>query len=192
MLLMIDNYDSFTYNVVQFLGELGAEILVYRNDAITLDEIEAMAPDQIVLSPGPCTPDQAGISLAVVERFAGKTPILGICLGHQSIGQAFGGRIIRAGKVMHGKLSPIHHQAAGVFRGLSNPLTATRYHSLVIDKATLPESLEITAWTEDENGNLEEIMAVRHKSLTVEGVQFHPESIMSEHGHQLLENFLQA
>lgn len=192
MLLMIDNYDSFTYNVVQFLGELGAEVQVYRNDAITLDEIEAMAPDQIVLSPGPCTPDQAGISLAVVERFAGKTPILGICLGHQSIGQAFGGRIIRAGKVMHGKLSPIHHQAAGVFRGLSNPLTATRYHSLVIDKATLPDSLEITAWTEDENGNLEEIMAVRHKSLAVEGVQFHPESIMSEHGHQLLENFLQA
>ena len=192
MLLMIDNYDSFTYNVVQFLGELGAEVQVYRNDAITLDEIEAMAPDQIVLSPGPCTPDQAGISLAVVERFAGKTPILGICLGHQSIGQAFGGRIIRAAKVMHGKLSPIHHQATGVFRGLSNPLTATRSHSLVIDKATLPESLEITAWTEDENGNLEEIMAVRHKSLAVEGVQFHPESIMSEHGHQLLENFLQA
>ena len=192
MLLMIDNYDSFTYNVVQFLGELGVEVQVYRNDAITLDEIEAMAPDQIVLSPGPCTPDQAGISLAVVERFAGKTPILGICLGHQSIGQAFGGRIIRAAKVMHGKLSPIHHQATGVFRGLSNPLTATRYHSLVIDKATLPESLEITAWTEDENGNLEEIMAVRHKSLAVEGVQFHPESIMSEHGHQLLENFLQA
>ena len=192
MLLMIDNYDSFTYNVVQFLGELGAEVQVYRNDAITLDEIEAMAPDQIVLSPGPCTPDQAGISLAVVERFAGKTPILGICLGHQSIGQAFGGRIIRAAKVMHGKLSPIHHQATGVFRGLSNPLTATRYHSLVIDKATLPDSLEITAWTEDENGNLEEIMAVRHKSLAVEGMQFHPESIMSEHGHQLLENFLQA
>ena len=192
MLLMIDNYDSFTYNVVQFLGELGAEVQVYRNDAITLDEIEAMAPDQIVLSPGPCTPDQAGISLAVVERLAGKIPILGICLGHQSIGQAFGGRIIRAAKVMHGKLSPIHHQATGVFRGLSNPLTATRYHSLVIDKATLPESLEITAWTEDENGNLEEIMAVRHKSLAVEGVQFHPESIMSEHGHQLLENFLQA
>ena len=192
MLLMIDNYDSFTYNVVQFLGELGAEVQVYRNDAITLDEIEAMAPDQIVLSPGPCTPDQAGISLAVVERFAGKTPILGICLGHQSIGQAFGGRIIRAAKVMHGKLSPIHHQATGVFRGLSNPLTATRYHSLVIDKATLPDSLEITAWTEDENGNLEEIMAVRHKSLAVEGGQFHPESIMSEHGHQLLENFLHA
>ncbi len=192
MLLMIDNYDSFTYNVVQFLGELGADVQVYRNDAITLDEIEAMAPDQIVLSPGPCTPDQAGISLAVVERFAGKTPILGICLGHQSIGQAFGGRIIRAGKVMHGKLSPIHHQATGIFQGLSNPLTATRYHSLVIDKATLPDSLEITAWTEDENGNLEEIMAVRHKSLAVEGVQFHPESIMSEHGHQLLENFLQA
>ena len=192
MLLMIDNYDSFTYNVVQFLGELGAEVLVYRNDAITLDEIEAMAPDQIVLSPGPCTPNQAGISLAVVERFAGKMPILGICLGHQSIGQAFGGRIIRAAKVMHGKLSPIHHQATGVFRDLSNPLTATRYHSLVIEKATLPDSLEITAWTEDENGNLEEIMAVRHKSLAVEGVQFHPESIMSEHGHQLLQNFLQA
>ena len=192
MLLMIDNYDSFTYNVVQFLGELGAEVQVYRNDAISLEEIEAMAPEQIVLSPGPCTPDQAGISLAVVERFAVKMPILGICLGHQSIGQAFGGRIIRAGKVMHGKLSPIHHQATGVFRGLANPLTATRYHSLVIDKATLPESLEITAWTEDENGNLEEIMAVRHRSLAVEGVQFHPESIMSEHGHQLLKNFLQA
>ena len=192
MILMIDNYDSFTYNVVQFLGELGAEVQVYRNDAISLEEIEAMAPEQIVLSPGPCTPDQAGISLAVVERFAVKMPILGVCLGHQSIGQAFGGRIIRAGKVMHGKLSPIHHQATGVFRGLSNPLTATRYHSLVIDKATLPESLEITAWTEDENGNLEEIMAVRHKSLAVEGVQFHPESIMSEHGHQLLKNFLQA
>ena len=192
MLLMIDNYDSFTYNVVQFLGELGAEVQVYRNDAISLEEIEAMAPDQIVLSPGPCTPDQAGISLAVVERFAVKMPILGICLGHQSIGQAFGGRIIRAGKVMHGKLSPIHHRATGVFRGLANPMTATRYHSLVIDKATLPESLEITAWTEDENGNLEEIMAVRHKSFAVEGVQFHPESIMSEHGHQLLKNFLQT
>ena len=191
MLLMIDNYDSFTYNVVQFLGELGAEVQVYRNDAVTLDEIEAIAPDQIVLSPGPCTPDLAGISLAVVERFAGKMPILGICLGHQSIGQAFGGRIIRAGKVMHGKLSPIHHQATGVFRGLANPLMATRYHSLVIDKATVPESLEITAWTEDKNGNLEDIMAVRHKSLAVEGVQFHPESIMSEHGHQLLKNFLQ-
>ncbi|MBQ85395.1 MAG: anthranilate/aminodeoxychorismate synthase component II [Gammaproteobacteria bacterium] len=192
MLLMIDNYDSFTYNVVQFLGELGAEVQVYRNDAITLEDIEAMAPDQIVLSPGPCTPDQAGISLAVVERFASKMPILGICLGHQSIGQAFGGRIIRASKVMHGKLSPIHHQGTGLFRGLANPMTATRYHSLVIDKATLPDSLEITAWTEDENGNLEEIMAVRHKSLPAEGVQFHPESIMSEHGHQLLENFLQA
>ena len=192
MLLMIDNYDSFTYNVVQFLGELGAEVQVYRNDAITLEDIEAMAPDQIVLSPGPCTPDQAGMSLAVVERFASKMPILGICLGHQSIGQAFGGRIIRASKVMHGKLSPIHHQGTGLFRGLANPMTATRYHSLVIDKATLPDSLEITAWTEDENGNLEEIMAVRHKSLPAEGVQFHPESIMSEHGHQLLENFLQA
>ena len=192
MLLMIDNYDSFTYNVVQFLGELGAEVQVYRNDAITLEEIEAMAPDQIVLSPGPCTPDQAGISLAVVERFASKMPILGICLGHQSIGQAFGGHIIRASKVMHGKLSPIHHQGTGLFRGLANPMTATRYHSLVIDKATLPDSLEITAWTEDEKGNLEEIMAVRHKSLPAEGVQFHPESIMSEHGHQLLENFLKA
>ena len=192
MLLMIDNYDSFTYNVVQFLCELGAEVQVYRNDAITLDEIEAMAPDQIILSPGPCTPDQAGISLVVVENFAGKTPILGICLGHQCIGQAFGGHIVRARKVMHGKLSPIHHRATGVFRGLAKPLTATRYHSLVIDQATLPESLEITAWTEDGNGNLEEIMAVRHKSLAVEGVQFHPESIMSEHGHQLLRNFLEA
>ena len=192
MLLMIDNYDSFTYNVVQFLGELGAEVQVYRNDAISLEEIEAMAPDQIVLSPGPCTPDQAGISVAVVERFAGKTPILGICLGHQSIGQAFGGRIIRAEKIMHGKLSSIHHLSTGVFRGLSNPLIATRYHSLVLDKANLAESLEITAWTEDEEGRLEEIMAVRHRSLAVEGVQFHPESILSENGHQLLKNFLEG
>ena len=192
MLLMIDNYDSFTYNVVQYLGELGADVSVFRNDAITIDEITALQPERIVLSPGPCTPNQAGVSMAVVEEFAGKVPMLGICLGHQSIGQAFGGEITRAGRVMHGKLSPIHHNGQGVFAGLSNPFTATRYHSLVIDKASLPEELEITAWTEDESGEIEEIMGVRHKTLAVEGVQFHPESISSEFGHQLLKNFLTA
>ena len=192
MLLMIDNYDSFTYNVVQYLGELGADVQVYRNDEIDLQQIEAMAPSQIVISPGPCTPNEAGISTAVIKHFAGKIPMLGICLGHQSIGQVFGGEIVRAGKVMHGKLSSIHHNGEGVFKDLSNPLTATRYHSLVIDSKSVPDCLEVTAWTEDEAGNREEIMGVRHKELAVEGVQFHPESILSEHGHQLLQNFLDA
>jgi anthranilate synthase component 2 len=192
MLLMIDNYDSFTYNIVQYLGELGAQVQVYRNDAITLEQIEALRPQHIVISPGPCTPNEAGISVPVIKHFAGRIPLLGICLGHQGIGQAFGGDVIRARKVMHGKLSPIHHADKGVFQGLSNPFTATRYHSLVIDRRTLPECLEITAWTVDDLGNMDEIMGVRHRTLAVEGVQFHPESILSEHGHQLLKNFLDA
>jgi anthranilate synthase component II len=190
MLLMIDNYDSFTYNVVQYLGELGADVRVFRNDAISIDEIEKLAPQQLVISPGPCTPNEAGISMAAISHFSGKIPILGICLGHQSIGQAYGGNIVRAGKVMHGKLSPIQHNKKGVFHNLQEPFTATRYHSLVIDKESLPDCLEVTAWTEDAAGNQEEIMGVRHKELLVEGVQFHPESILSEHGHQLLKNFL--
>lgn len=190
MLLMIDNYDSFTYNVVQYFGELGADVQVFRNDAIDIATIEQLQPDQIVISPGPCTPNEAGISTAVISHFAGKIPILGICLGHQSIGQVFGGKIVRAGKVMHGKLSRIHHTGAGVFAGLESPFTATRYHSLVIERSSLPSCLELTAWTEDEAGNIEEIMGVRHKELAVEGVQFHPESILSQHGHQLLHNFL--
>ncbi len=192
MLLMIDNYDSFTYNIVQYLGELGAQVQVYRNDAITLEQIEALQPQHIVISPGPCTPNEAGLSVPVIKHFAGRIPLLGICLGHQGIGQAFGGDVIRARKVMHGKLSPIHHADKGVFKGLSNPFTATRYHSLVIDRRTLPECLEITAWTVDDEGNMDEIMGVRHRTLAVEGVQFHPESILSEHGHQLLKNFLDA
>ena len=190
MLLMIDNYDSFTFNVVQYLMELGEDVAVWRNDAISVDAILEAAPEKIVISPGPCTPNEAGISLEVIERLAGRIPILGICLGHQSIGQAFGGHIIRAPKVMHGKLSAIHHSGVGVFEGLPSPYQATRYHSLVIDPSTLPESLEVTAWTEDESGELEAIMGVRHRSLSVEGVQFHPESILSEHGHALLKNFL--
>ena len=190
MLLMIDNYDSFTFNVVQYLMELGENVEVWRNDEISVDEIIKAAPEKIVISPGPCTPNEAGISLDVIERLAGSIPILGICLGHQSIGQAFGGHIIRAPKVMHGKLSAIHHSGVGVFEGLPSPYQATRYHSLVIDPSTLPESLEVTAWTEDESGKLEAIMGVRHRSLSVEGVQFHPESILSEHGHSLLKNFL--
>ncbi len=192
MLLMLDNYDSFTYNVVQYLGELGADVQVFRNDAITVDEIAALQPQQIVVSPGPCTPNEAGISMAVIQHFAGKIPLLGICLGHQSIGQVFGGKVVRAGKVMHGKLSRIHHNGNGVFSGLPSPFTATRYHSLVIEQASLPAELEMTAWTETENGDVEEIMGVRHKTLAVEGVQFHPESILSEHGHALLRNFLDA
>lgn len=192
MLLMIDNYDSFTYNIVQYFGELGADVQVFRNDAIDLAAIEKLQPDQIVISPGPCTPNEAGISTQVIQHFAGSIPILGICLGHQSIGQVYGGKIVRAGKVMHGKLSQIHHNGMGVFRGLPSPFTATRYHSLVIDRASLPENLELTAWTEDAAGNIEEIMGVRHRALAVEGVQFHPESILSEHGHQLLQNFLEA
>ena len=190
MLLMIDNYDSFTFNVVQYLMELGEDVSVWRNDEISVDAIIEAAPEKIVISPGPCTPNEAGISLEVIERLAGSIPILGICLGHQSIGQAFGSHIIRAPKVMHGKLSAIHHSGVGVFEGLPSPYQATRYHSLVIDPSTLPESLEVTAWTEDESGELEAIMGVRHRSLFVEGVQFHPESILSEHGHALLKNFL--
>jgi anthranilate synthase component 2 len=190
MLLMIDNYDSFTYNVVQYLGELGADVQVYRNDEITIEQIKTLAPDHIVISPGPCTPNEAGISMEVIEAFAGKLPILGICLGHQSIGQVFGGNIVRAGRVMHGKISPVFHSNSGVFSQLSLPFNATRYHSLVIDKETLPECLEVTAWTEYDDGRTEEIMGVRHKDWVVEGVQFHPESILTEHGHDLLANFL--
>jgi anthranilate synthase component 2 len=185
MLLMIDNYDSFTYNLVQYLGELGEDVRVFRNDEITLNEVEKMKPRHIVVSPGPCTPNEAGISVALILAFAGRVPILGVCLGHQSVGQAFGGKIVHAKTLMHGKTSPIFHKAQGVFRGLPNPLTATRYHSLVIERASLPDCLEVTAHTDDG-----EIMGVRHRSLPVEGVQFHPESILSESGHELLKNFL--
>ena len=192
MLVMIDNYDSFTYNVVQYFAELGADVKVFRNDEITIEQIEALNPDHLVISPGPCTPNEAGISMVAIKHFAGKLPILGICLGHQSIGQAFGGDIIRAGRVMHGKTSPIHHKNTGVFAGLTEGYNATRYHSLVIDKDTIPDCLEITAWTENEDGSMEEIMGVRHKELAIEGVQFHPESILTEHGHDLLANFLKT
>ena len=190
MLLMIDNYDSFTYNVVQYLLELGADVKVVRNNEITVDEIRAMNPDHIVISPGPCNPDKAGVSMAAIEAFSGKIPVLGICLGHQSIGQVYGGEIIRAGQVMHGKTSQIYHNGTGVFAGLPSPFRATRYHSLVIDKDQLPDDLEVTAWTQNPDGSMEEIMGVRHKTLSVEGVQFHPESILSEYGHELLANFL--
>ncbi len=190
MLLMIDNYDSFTYNLVQYFGELGADVQVYRNDKISIAQIEALNPERIVVSPGPCTPNEAGISLEVIKHFAGKMPILGVCLGHQSIGQAFGGNIIHANKIMHGKTSPIYHNNTGVFHGLENPLTATRYHSLVIDRATLPDCFAITAWTQTESGELDEIMGIEHNSLPIEGVQFHPESILTEQGHALLNNFL--
>ncbi|MDK8462889.1 aminodeoxychorismate/anthranilate synthase component II [Marinobacter sp. SS13-12] len=192
MLLMIDNYDSFTYNVVQYLAELGADVQVYRNDEITVEEIEALKPERLVISPGPCTPNEAGISMAAIRHFAGKLPILGVCLGHQAIGQVYGGDVIRAGRVMHGKVSPVYHKDQGVFRGLSNPLQATRYHSLVIDKETLPDCLEVTAWTRNDDGSVEEIMGIRHKTLPIEGVQFHPESIMTEQGHELLRNFLRS
>lgn len=190
MILMIDNYDSFTWNVVQYLWELGAEVEVYRNDAITISEIEAKSPAGICISPGPCSPNEAGISMAVIEHFAGQLPIFGICLGQQSIGSVFGGQIVRAAKVMHGKTSPIHHIGAGVFTDLPSPLTATRYHSLVVDPETLPDCLEVTAWTEDEQGGREAIMGLRHRELDIEGVQFHPESILSEHGHAMLDRFL--
>jgi anthranilate synthase component 2 len=191
VLLMIDNYDSFTYNVVQYLGELGADVRVFRNDAISVAEIEALSPDRIVISPGPCTPNEAGISMDVIRHFAGKLPILGICLGHQSIGQVFGGDVVRASQVMHGKLSTIHHDSAGVFSGIAQPFAATRYHSLVVDRQSLPDCLIETAWTENGSGEHQEIMGLRHREYAIEGVQFHPESILSEHGHQLLKNFLE-
>ena len=189
MILMIDNYDSFTYNIVQYLGELGEQVEVYRNDEISLDEISELNPDRIVVSPGPCTPNEAGISMDVIRKFSGFVPILGVCLGHQSIGQVFGGKIVKAENVMHGKTSPMHHNGTGVFKGLSNPFTATRYHSLVVARESLPDCLEVTAWTEQE-GQIHEIMGFKHKDLNVEGVQFHPESIVSEHGHALFRNFV--
>ena len=190
MLLMIDNYDSFTFNLVQYFGELGAQVEVHRNDHISIDQIEKLNPKHIVISPGPCTPNEAGVSMDVIRRFQGEIPILGVCLGHQSIGQVYGGNIIRARQVMHGKVSPVYHKDFGVFKGLNNPVTTTRYHSLVIEKETLPNCLEVTAWTRLNNGSNDEIMGVRHKELPVEGVQFHPESIMTEQGHDLLANFL--
>ncbi|CAI8374060.1 aminodeoxychorismate/anthranilate synthase component II [Porticoccaceae bacterium] len=192
MILMIDNYDSFTYNVVQYLAELKADVKVYRNDEITIAEIEKLAPEKIVISPGPCTPNEAGVSVECINAFGGKIPILGICLGHQSIGQAFGGKIIRAKQVMHGKTSMIHHDNTGVFKDLSNPFEATRYHSLVIEQSSMPDCLEVNAWTENDDGSLDEIMGVRHKLLAIEGVQFHPESILTQHGHDLLNNFLES
>ena len=191
MLLMIDNYDSFTYNLVQYLQALGAEVRVERNDALTVDQIEQLAPQRIVISPGPCTPNEAGVSMAVIERLGATTPILGVCLGHQSIGQVYGGDVIRAGRIMHGKTSRIRHAGKGVFAGLPDGYEATRYHSLVVDKRTLPAALEITAWTEHDDGSMEEIMGLRHREFPVEGVQFHPESILTQHGHALLKNFLE-
>jgi anthranilate synthase component 2 len=187
MLIMIDNYDSFTYNLVQYFGELGEEVRTFRNDEISLEQIAALQPERICISPGPCTPHEAGISVPVLQHFAGRVPILGVCLGHQAIGAAFGGKVVRAQEVMHGKTSLIQHTGAGVFRGLPSPYTVTRYHSLAIERASLPQCLEVTAWTEDG-----EIMGVRHRTLAVQGVQFHPESILSEHGHALLRNFLEA
>lgn len=189
--VMVDNYDSFTYNLVQYFGELGAEVIVVRNDQVSVADIAALNPDKIVISPGPCTPKEAGVSVETIKHFGGKIPLLGVCLGHQSIGYAFGGNIIHAKQIMHGKTSPVFHADTGVFKGLSNPFTATRYHSLVIEQSTMPDCLEITAWTQDENGQIDEIMGVRHKTLDIEGVQFHPESILTEHGHDLLQNFLQ-
>jgi anthranilate synthase component 2 len=190
MLLMIDNYDSFTYNVVQYLGELGADVKVVRNDELTVADIEALAPERIVVSPGPCTPSEAGISIEAILHFAGKLPILGICLGHQALGQAYGGEVVRARQAMHGKTSPVHHRNLGVFEGLAQPLTVTRYHSLVVRHEQLPDCLEVTAWTQHEDGRTDEIMGLRHKTLNIEGVQFHPESILTEQGHELLANFL--
>lgn len=189
MLLLIDNYDSFTYNLYQYFCELGSEVLVRRNDALTLADIERLSPQRLVISPGPCTPDDAGISLAAIRHFAGQLPILGVCLGHQALGQVFGAQVVRARQVMHGKTSPVRHTGRGVFAGLANPLTVTRYHSLVLEKNTLPDCFEVTAWTELD-GDIDEIMGIRHRSLPLEGVQFHPESILSQQGHQLLKNFL--
>ena len=190
--LMIDNYDSFTYNLVQYLQELGAEVLVHRNDKIDLAGMEALNADRLMISPGPCTPNEAGISVQAIRHFAGKMPILGVCLGHQALGQAFGGQVVRARTVMHGKTSPVHHTGKGVFHGLPSPYTATRYHSLVVDKASLPDCFEVTAWTLDDNGDMDEIMGMRHRELPLEGVQYHPESILTEHGHDLLNNFLKG
>ena len=191
MLLMLDNYDSFTFNLVQYLQALGAEVRVERNDALTVDEIEKLAPERIVISPGPCTPNEAGVSLELIERLGARVPILGVCLGHQAIGQAYGGDVVRAGRIMHGKTSRIRHEGKGVFAGLPDGYEATRYHSLVVDMRTLPDCLEITAWTENDDGSIEEIMGLRHREHPVEGVQFHPESILTEHGHALLKNFLE-
>ena len=191
MLLMIDNYDSFTYNLVQYLQSLGAEVKVVRNDAMTVDEIAKLAPERIVISPGPCTPNEAGVSLEIIERLGATTPILGVCLGHQSLGQAYGDNVIRAGRIMHGKTSRIRHEGKGVFAGLPDAYEATRYHSLVVERSSLPEALEVTAWTENDDGSFEEIMGLRHREFPVEGVQFHPESILTEHGHALLKNFLE-
>jgi anthranilate synthase component 2 len=190
MLLMIDNYDSFTYNLVQYFGELGQAVEVRRNDAIDVAGIEALQPSAIVISPGPCTPDQAGVSLDVLDKLSGRFPILGVCLGHQSLGQAFGGKVVRARTIMHGKTSQVHHNGTGVFAGLPSPFEATRYHSLVVEKQSLPDCLEVTAWTLDEDGGFDEIMGLRHRTLPVEGVQFHPESILTQHGHDMLRNFL--
>ena len=191
MLLMIDNYDSFTYNLVQYFGELGQEVKVVRNDAMSVAEIAALQPAKIVISPGPCTPNEAGVSLEVLEKLSGSIPMLGVCLGHQSLGQAFGGKVIRAKTIMHGKTSLMHHKGQGVFAGLPSPFEATRYHSLVVEKESLPDCLEITAWTENDDGSFDEIMGLRHKTLSVQGVQFHPESILTQHGHAMLKNFLE-
>ena len=190
MLLMIDNYDSFTYNLVQYFGELGQDVHVHRNDKITVAEIEQLSPEHIVISPGPCTPNEAGISIDVINTFKGKIPILGVCLGHQSIGQAFGGKIIHAHDIMHGKTSDIHHNGTDVFKGFENPFTATRYHSLVVEKDSMPDCFEITAWTQNKDGDMDEIMGLKHKDLAISGVQFHPESILTSYGHELLQNFL--
>jgi len=190
MLLMIDNYDSFTYNLVQYFGELKVDVQVHRNDEITIAEIEELNPEYLVISPGPCTPNEAGVSIEAIKHFAGKLPILGVCLGHQSIGQAFGGNIIHAKEIMHGKVSNMFHKDEGVFKNLENPLEATRYHSLVVDAKTLPDCFEITAWTENESGEMDEIMGIRHKDYAIEGIQFHPESILTQHGHAMLQNFL--
>ncbi len=192
MLLMIDNYDSFTYNLVHYFGELGQQVEVYRNDQISISEIEQLAPDYIVISPGPCTPSEAGISISIINHFKGKVPLLGVCLGHQSIGQAFGGEVIGAKNIMHGKTSDIYHHGTDVFKGIDNPFTATRYHSLVVARQSLPECFEVTAWTQDDDGQLGEIMGLKHKTQALSGVQFHPESILTAQGHQLLLNFLEG
>ena len=189
-IVLIDNYDSFTYNLVQYLGELGQDVRVVRNDELSVEQIRKLAPERIVISPGPGTPDQAGVTLEMISRLGGQIPIFGVCLGHQSIGQAFGGHVIRAQRIMHGKTSMIHHTGRGVFAALPNPFEATRYHSLIVEKSTLPQSLEVTAWTQNDDGSIDEIMGLRHRTLAIEGVQFHPESILTQHGHALLRNFL--